>query len=187
MNIHSHIPAADTVYNLTLPELRADSYPDSEQLLSVGLHPWWITPQWEDDFRAVQRWASNPQVLFIGETGLDHLKGPDQKWQELVFRKHAELAESVGKPLIIHCVKAMQELIALKKELAPRQLWIYHGFRGKPQQLQQLILAGFHVSFGALFNPESLRACPPHLRHAESDDSPIPFQEILQLQQQIIG
>lgn len=179
---HTHTPHPDGVYNLTREELHATSFANSKQILSAGIHPWWVTPDWETDFQHVVRWGQNPQVLWIGETGLDKLKGPDLALQREAFKAHINLSEELKKPLIIHCVKAIDELLALKKLFHPEQIWMFHGFRGKPQQMQQLIKAGIHISFGAQFNAESLHSCPTEFRHIETDDSGLSLEEVLLLQ-----
>ncbi|MCF0160375.1 MAG: TatD family hydrolase [Bacteroidaceae bacterium] len=179
---HTHKPCRDAVYNLALAELRSETYPDALQPLSVGIHPWWLTSDWKHDFREVQRWSTRPQVLWIGETGLDKQRGPSFALQEEAFIAHVRLSEQVEKPLIVHCVKAVDELLALKKSLRPKQIWLYHGFRGKTQQMQQLLRAGFHISFGASFHAEALCACPEDFRHAETDDSGLTIDEVLRLQ-----
>lgn len=181
-DIHSHKPNPDSVYNLNLEELHAPTYPDSKQPLSVGLHPWWITPDWENDFRQVERWSHNSQVKWIGETGLDKNKGPLLSIQKEVFLAHIHLSESIKKPLLIHCVKAIDEVLKIKKGINPKQLWIFHGFRGKPQQMHQLLNAGFHISFGPKFNRESLLSCPIECRYLETDDSGLLPSEVQSLQ-----
>lgn len=90
--------------------------------------------------------------------------------QEEVFVRQICLSEELGKPLIIHCVKALERLLAIRKELKPRQSWMLHGFRGKPQQLRSLLDAGLFVGFGPLHNEESLRICPADRLLLETDD-----------------
>lgn len=182
IDIHSHTPGKDSVYNLTLEELRNEGYEDQFQLISVGIHPWWITPEWEKDFEHVKHWSSLPQVKWIGETGLDKTKGPSLALQKKVFIEHALLSEKVNKPLLIHCVKAIDELLVIKKALKPQQIWIFHGFRGKPQQMQQLLHAGFHLSFGYLFNKDAFEACPIEFRHSETDDTGLSIKDVLNKQ-----
>lgn len=182
MDVHTHTPATDAVFNLNLRQLSALTYDNPKQLLSVGIHPWWITEQWQEHFKDVQRWSTSEQVQWIGETGLDKLKGPSLSLQIEVFKAHIQLSEQVKKPLLIHCVKAVDELLAIKRKMNPNQTWIFHGFRGKPQQLQQLLKAGFLISFGAQFNPASLQACPLSKRLIETDDSGLTLQEVIQKQ-----
>ena len=46
-----------------------------------------------------------------------------------VFEYQARLAEEANKPLIIHLVKAVDELLKLKQKIQPVKPWIIHGFR----------------------------------------------------------
>lgn len=142
---------------------------------SVGVHPW---DAGSFDLRALEEAARHDCVKAIGETGLDTLRGPSLDIQESVFREHVRLSEMFGKPLIIHCVKAFDRLMALKKEIKPMQPWIIHGFRGKPQQAGQLLRAGFHLSLGPNFNPETARVIPSDRLHIETDDSPVALEEV---------
>lgn len=142
---------------------------------SVGVHPWDAD---SFDLRALEEAAAHEAVAAIGETGLDTLRGPSLEVQEHVFRAHVNISESLGKPLVIHCVKAFDRLMALKKELKPTQLWIIHGFRGKPQQAGQLLRAGFHLSFGPNFNPDTARVIPSDRLYIETDDSPVALQAV---------
>jgi len=127
-----------------------------------GLHPW----------RAAEELVvpDLSAVLAIGECGLDALQGPAMERQEEVFVQQIRLSEEVGKPLIIHCVKALDRLLSLRKILNPTQPWMLHGFRGKPQQLRSLLDAGFYVGFGFRYNEESLRLCPTDRLLLETDD-----------------
>ena len=109
------------------------------------------------------------KFLAIGECGLDALKGPSMSVQEEVFVRQVRLSEELGKPLIIHCVKALERLLHLRKSLNPKQSWMLHGFRGKPQQLRSLVDAGFFVSFGPQHNEESLLFCPAERLMLETD------------------
>ncbi|MBQ9169339.1 MAG: TatD family hydrolase [Bacteroidaceae bacterium] len=109
------------------------------------------------------------RCLAIGECGLDALRGPSLSVQEEVFVWQVRLSESLGKPLIIHCVRAIDRLLHLRKSLRPKQSWMLHGFRGKPQQLRSLVDAGFYVSFAPQHNEESLLLCPAERLMLETD------------------
>ena len=133
--------------------------PAEKEVVAIveGRETWGIHP-WKADEEFVVPDLSGK--LAIGECGLDGLRGPSMERQEEVFIQQIKLSEEVEKPLIIHCVKALDRLLQLRKELKPKQMWVLHGFRGKPQQLRSLLDAGFFVSFGFAFNEESLRICP---------------------------
>jgi TatD DNase family protein len=85
----------------------------------------------------------------LGECGLDKVAETDFELQKSVFRKQLALSEKYKKPVIIHCVKAFQEIIELKKELKPTQIWILHGFQKNVQVVESLLKNGIIVSFGA--------------------------------------
>ena len=124
---------------------------------SVGLHPWYIKPEnIAEDFAQLEELARQPNVLAIGECGLDRLIDLDMSIQEEVFIRQIRLAETLQKPVIIHCVKAFSELIMLKKKLKPSIPMIVHGFNNNAQICQQLINHQFYLSLGsALLNSES--------------------------------
>lgn len=152
---------------------------ESEQACSIGLHPWYIGPNFHDEMKRIRYFATKKNVLLIGETGLDKLHGADLKLQETVFVEHIHISEEIGKPLIIHCVKALDEIISLRKRVRPQQQWIIHGFRGKPQQAHQLLDNGFHLSFGEHFNPDSLAlAFNRNSAWLETDESAYSIEEI---------
>ena len=155
---------------------------NSAPFCSSGLHPWNISSNWQEDMEKVRIAAMKANTLMIGETGLDKLKGPELKLQEDVLNEHIKLSEELGKPLIIHCVKSIDEIIAIKKSTRPKQQWIIHGFRGKSQQAQQLLNNGFHLSFGKRFNPDSLALAFMHqAAWLETDESPLSIEEIYEL------
>lgn len=174
MNLHTHdlhapMPA---IINMPLEWLRT---PEAAQLraeatYSVGIHPWWTAEvDWEDLKPGLLLWAEHPQVVRIGECGLDKLKGALVEQQEQVFLMHVALSERLAKPLTIHCVKAFDRLLALRKQLRPTQRWAIHGFRGKPELAQQLLAAGFDLSFGERYNEAVYALCPPTRRFRETD------------------
>ena len=89
---------------------------------SVGIHPWYIYNV-EEQLAELKRQVSFPNVVAIGETGLDKGAEAPLDCQREIFRASASLAENAGVFLIVHCVKAWDELIASKKELAVREAW----------------------------------------------------------------
>lgn len=166
-DIHTHHfrPASDAVavYNrmlpssgtfppdATSPEQRAGS---TSCYFSVGIHPWYIDrEETERQFSLFRRWIGLPRVVAVGEAGLDKLAAVPFGLQEKVFRYQAAVAEEIRKPLIIHCVKAWGEILALHKNLSPRMPWVIHGFRGNPVLASQLLERGFYLSVSDRFNP----------------------------------
>ena len=183
-DIHTHLPAPrpDAVISCQPTALPSgDEWPG--QLYSVGIHPWSLTAGGIDDnFSALLEEAVlRDDVVAVGECGIDmsHPGAAPLYQQLLAFRAHIELSEKVGKPLILHCVKAWDSVIALRKEYKPAQRWLIHGFRGKPQVLGMLLKAGIDVSYGENFNPRSVALTPPDRLFAETDESPVPINDVI--------
>ncbi len=147
--------------------------------LSIGLHPWHV-----DKERTAQActdllpWLSLPQVVAVGEAGIDRLRGGKMELQLEAFEMQARLAAEMKKPLIVHCVKAFDEVIRLHKTRFPHEPWVIHAFRGKPEQARQLLREGFFLSFGEHFNEEVLRLCPLNRLLIESDESLLSIEEL---------
>lgn len=117
--------------------------------LSYGIHPWYIQGNNPEKLlEHVKEAAHYNRVVAVGEAGLDKLKGPPMDVQKQLFCWQIEISEAVKKPLIIHSVKANNEVLNLRKTMNPAQSWIIHGFNGHPQEMEQLVKAGFYLSFG---------------------------------------
>ncbi|MFW5757416.1 MAG: TatD family hydrolase [Bacteroidota bacterium] len=117
---------------------------------SVGLHPWHLGTNQENEnyLDQILKVASFPKVLTIGECGIDkYIDMPVDK-QRSVFLKQIKISEYVSKPVVVHCVKAFDEVLHLRKEINPSQPWIIHGFYSSVQMAEQLIEHGCLVSFG---------------------------------------
>ena len=138
---------------------------------SIGIHPWHIEADNEKRFEVVRQLAHSPQAVAIGEAGLDKAIQTPLLVQQHVFEKHVQLAEELSKPLIIHCVKAWDELLRIYRQSKRTTPWIIHGFRGKAPLASQLIRHGFYLSFGKHFHPEALREAWPNNILAETDEA----------------
>ena len=138
---------------------------------SVGIHPWEVLNFNNKELLDLHLLAKHPQVVAIGETGFDRIRPLSLFTQTLLFGNHSNIADEVGKPLIIHMVKAADLLLAEKKKLNPQVPWIIHGFRGKPQEAEQLLKAGLYLSFGEHYNVETLRTTPLDHLFLETDEA----------------
>jgi TatD DNase family protein len=145
---------------------------------SAGIHPWDagnLRSAWLDNLKILLKFE---QVIAIGECGLDKNSPVTIEKQIEVFELQIKLSESCKKPLIIHCVGCYNELMNLHKAYSPKQPWIIHGFRGKPEMAEQLTRAGMYISYRAKFNPESVRATPVESILVESDNSDVSLPEL---------
>ena len=170
IHTHSIVPCSERV--ITSFSVGIDTIDANVPYISVGIHPWFLTVNNADvllDF--LYRSIKDKRVVALGEVGLDKLKGAPVETQIAVFRKEIFLAEELGLPMVIHCVKAFGELLHLKKELSPCQPWIIHGFRGKKEVAVELLRHGCFLSFGSHFQEGAVRAVPFERLFVETDES----------------
>lgn len=157
--------------------------PQAEGWYSVGIHPWQAGQIAGDDglCAAVERLRSllcHPQVLAVGEAGIDKLTDTPVEWQLRLFEQQARLAEEAGKPLIIHLVRAAEELLKLKRTLRPSVPWIIHGFRGKKELAREYMRHDLCLSFGEKYQEEAFRTVPEDCLFIETDESTVSLREL---------
>ena len=168
-DIHTHHPSklGEAIVQL-VPE---DFRPQKGHFYSVGLHPWHISANWRAQMAGLLVEALHPQVVMIGEAGIDKKRGGVSIEEQIeIFREHVRLSELVRKPLIIHCVKGVDEVLSVRKELKATLPWIIHGFRGGVEQWRQLSRAGVFVSVGRNYDPDLVRELPLSQLLIESDE-----------------
>ncbi|MDD2798429.1 MAG: TatD family hydrolase [Bacteroidales bacterium] len=170
-NFHTHKSSSFnneiSIWNISVEDV--EKY---EGLCSVGVHPWDIRePEVIAQIESVRNRSLLGNVVAIGECGLDKLCNVDFALQVAVFEQMIVISETSQKPLILHCVKAFDELISLKNRYAPKQNWIIHGFRGNVIQAKQLLQTGFYFSFGAKYNSEAIKVLPLWTFFIETDDA----------------
>lgn len=178
-DIHTHKPAPQPEAVVQGP--KEGFSPLDGQYYSIGIHPWDTASGniEEQTWRRLADYCAYPEVVAVGECGIDMLKGGPLFMQMQVFKRQIEISEKLRKPLIIHCVKAHDVIIGMKKEIKPMQNWVVHGFRGKPSVGKMLTDAGIWRSFGSRFNPLTVAETDPTMMLAETDDSPILISEVI--------
>ena len=144
-------------------------------LFAVGIHPWDIENDGSEQLMQLKTLLSGDEakrIVMLGETGLDKTRGAQPDIQRSVFISQIEMALALGLVPVIHDVRSMQEIIHIRKSLHISAPWLIHGFRGKPEQAQQYLRAGCHLSLGVHYNKETLLSLPAEEILLESDDNP---------------
>ena len=122
---------------------------DDAKLFSVGIHPAYIkTSSIEEELEIIRENLSNKNCLAIGEIGLDKLCETDFELQIDVFERQLQLASEYRFPVIIHSVRAYQEILHIRKKLKLTIPFIFHGFNKNEQILNQIIAQNCYASFG---------------------------------------
>jgi len=162
IDIHTHADRLDkntiTVHNIFPGEGFAAF--SGRNFYSVGLHPWHIAGRNENNeaLQIMENALEFDHVIFVGEAGLDKVCDKDFAEQQHVFEGQAFMAEEYQYPLIIHCVKAYNEVIELRKKMKPVMPWIMHAYNGSLEQTRKMVEMGFLFSFGEILFHENAKA-----------------------------
>jgi TatD DNase family protein len=159
---------------------------DKQQHFAVGLHPWFIEQStWEKEFETMKRVSQFSNVKAIGECGLDKVCKTDFVFQKEVFTRQILLANQIQKPLLIHCVRAFEEVTTLLKQNKNKVPVVFHGFIKSISQARQLIGQGYYLSFGKGIQHERIQkviaAMPIEKIFFESDAIEMPVHKVYQI------
>ena len=156
INLHTH-----TFSNLSDVMEVVNQYPwefdASIPSYSIGIHPWYIDEnRLETDLETIKQKLQLDKCLALGECGLDKRIEIPLDLQISVFKQQLELVKETQKPIVLHCVAAYEEVIAIKKEMKIENPMIIHGFSKNEKVAQSLLKNGFYLSFGKylLRNPD---------------------------------
>ena len=157
IDLHTHrIKTCDNLIQIVNLDLN-QSCPE-HGCFSYGIHPWVLDNvdfQAKKALQALEEKLKLPQVIALGEAGLDKMHKASFKQQIELFERQIELSEALQKPMILHDVRSHNEIIALRKKHKAQQPWILHGFSGTEQDVRQLIGQGIYLSVGeSLLHPE---------------------------------
>lgn len=128
---------------------------------SAGVHPS-ATPVVEPEQRDIESAASQPNVVAVGETGLDFFYDTvSREIQQERFRRHVRAAVKLGKPLIVHTRDARDETLEiLREEGAERCGGVLHCFTETWEMADAAMALGFCISISGIVtfrNADALR------------------------------
>ena len=152
---------------------------------AVGIHPHEAADADEAALTEIERLASAPRVVAIGETGLDFFRDRSpREAQTRAFTAQVAMARRLGKPVLVHCRDAHAETLALLAADGPLERGgIMHCFSGDVALARRCIELGLLVSLagpvtypkpGAL--PDVARAIPADRLVVETDCPFLPPQ-----------
>jgi len=147
-----------------------------EGLFSAGLHPWHADMMHLASISAtLDQLASDSNMVAFGEAGLDKACNVPMAVQLDVFELHLKKAVEFNKPIILHCVKAWEEIIEISSTYPIRK--ILHGYNGSTQLTGRFVQEGFYFSVGsAILNTgskisQSIHTIPLSSLFCETDNS----------------
>ncbi len=117
---------------------------------AVGVHPSDVRTADERALKEIRKLCDEPKVVAIGEIGLDYYRdNAPPKMQRKWFREQIRLAIAVGKPIVVHCREATEDVHEiLTEEKAWRAGGVIHCFTGDFEQAQKFLDIDFHLGAG---------------------------------------
>ncbi|WP_165799067.1 TatD family hydrolase [Sphingobacterium corticibacter] len=183
IDIHTHQADQPSSSVYRVRNIIVDQDDVLDEACSVGIHPWYIRDDGTAQLVTLREMLqTNPAILAIGECGLDKVTEIDWQTQELVFATQLHLANEFAKPVIVHCVRAYQEVIQQVKAAKNTTPIIMHGFKKSKELADQLLQQGFYLSLGADIlkgrQDQLISSIPLGRLFLETDDSDIPISQI---------
>lgn len=137
----------------------AARYPDVD--CSVGIHPLDLAPGEAPALDWLLGELNHPEVVAIGETGLDYHYEPEAaQLQQASFRLHLEAARLTGKPVVIHTRAARADTLTLLREAALPQAGVLHCFTEDWEMAKAALDLGYYISLSGIVtfrNADALR------------------------------
>lgn len=201
INVHTHKSQKSNIIaiqniefkgNLQEIKQKLQSHKADDPYFSVGIHPWFMD-NWRDMLSSLNEIAQNKSIIAIGECGLDKKTTTPIPEQIELFKCQIAIAEKLQKPVIIHCVKAFNEVLEIRKSSKVSMPWIIHGFTENLIVALQCIKAGMLLSFGkSLFDARSnsysvVNSVSTKNIFLETDDSSYAIEDIYNKCAEITG
>ena len=117
---------------------------------AVGIHPHEAGTATDEDFKTIQSLSREPEVVAIGETGLDFYRdwSPPDK-QLSLFTRTVRFSIERDLPLVIHDRDAHEEVLRVLQEDGGGQArGIFHCFSGDMDVARQALDLGFYLGMG---------------------------------------
>jgi TatD DNase family protein len=180
VGVHAVVTIADDLASAQWAAQATDW--DHRVYAAVALHPTRANALTDDARAVIERLATHPRVVAIGETGIDlywpgKLDGcADLAEQREAFAWHIDLAKRTGKPLMIHNRDADAEVLdVLRAEGAPDAV-IFHCFSSGPEMARNCVDAGWLLSLSGTVSfknasalRDAARLIPPWQLLVETD------------------
>ena len=116
---------------------------------AFGIHPW-AASEW--DGKEFSPSSVSRSVRAIGECGLDRLHTSDFELETRLFEAEATLAERLKLPLLVHSLRANNEVLRILKRHHARG--VIHGFSGSYEEAMAFIALGFFLGAGGVITYE---------------------------------
>ena len=142
---------ADLEYTFELKE----KYPYID--IAFGYHPEDVKDITEEDLAYMEEIIHDPRIIAIGEIGLDYYWDKTYKEeQKQLFIRQIDLANKVGKPILIHSRSRAQDTYDILKRHA-RVKVLMHCFGESAEMMREYLKLGYYIAFGGVVTFKNAR------------------------------
>ncbi|MDR0328665.1 MAG: TatD family hydrolase [Planctomycetaceae bacterium] len=128
--------------------------------VAVAIHPNHTAGATEENWRTIAELARQENVVAIGETGLDRYwdDAPIELQRDWLHR-HLELSQETGKPILIHCRDAWDDMLPMLRQ-AGKLHGAIHAFSGGVEQMVACVELGLFISFAGSVTYRNAKFAP---------------------------
>lgn len=113
---------------------------------AVGIHPEEVKKQ--EAVSEIEKLASHPKVVAIGEIGLDYYWDVSTKELQMdYFKKQLDLANQLHLPVVIHDRDAHKDVLDTLKSTTMNSSGIVHCFSGSVEMAKEILKKDFYLGF----------------------------------------
>ncbi|HAA46808.1 MAG: TatD DNase family protein [Halomonas sp. 54_146] len=149
----------------------------------LGLHPYFVDEHQASDIDALdQLLAEHPDVVAVGECGIDGRFTDTLEAQWRYFDAQLQLAKQHSLPVVVHCVKANDKVVKRLRQLALPKAGLIHAFSGSIEQAVAFLGLGFKLGVGGAVTYEranrlrrTIKALPDDAFVLETDSPDMPL------------
>lgn len=149
----------------------------------LGLHPYFVDEHQASDIGALdQLLAEHPEVVAVGECGIDGRFTDTLEAQWRYFDAQLQLAKQHSLPVVVHCVKANDKVAKRLRQLALPKAGLIHAFSGSIEQAVAFLGLGFKLGVGGAVTYEranrlrrTIKALPDDAFVLETDSPDMPL------------
>jgi len=128
--------------------------------VAVAIHPNHTAEAAEEDWQCITKLARQDDIVAIGETGLDRYWDDSPIEVQIDwFHRHIALSQETGKPILIHCRDAWEDLLPILQQ-AEKLCGVIHAFSGNAEQMLACVELGFFISFAGSVTYRNAKFAP---------------------------
>lgn len=145
--------------------------------LAIGVHPSDVDEISEKEFLEMMTYIEHPQVVAVGEIGLDYYWSIDYKKLQIKrFKEQIKIANDHDLPIIVHLRASKEDILQILTENTVKKGGVIHCFTEEVEDMRNFLELGFHIGFGGIITfkngqnvRDALLECPMDRILSETD------------------